>query len=67
MAGALVHLPAGERHWFRCDQPGEIAVVTGGNRAFAIFKGPAHVPDGSPAEDYLAVALRCGEEERHDG
>ena len=66
-AGALVHVPAGERHWFRFDQPGETVVVTGGHCAFAMFKGLADVPDGSPAEDYLAVALRYGEEDRRDG
>ena len=66
-AGALVHVPAGERHWFRFDQPGETVVVTGGHRAFAMFKGLADVPEGSPAEDYLAVALRYGEEDRRDG
>ena len=66
-SGALVHVPAGERHWFRFDQPGETVVVTGGHRAFAMFKGLADVPDGSPAEDYLAVALRYGEEDRRDG
>ena len=66
-AGALVHVPAGERHWFRFDQPGETVVVTGGHSAFAMFKGLADVPDGAPAEDYLAVALRYGEEDRRDG
>ena len=66
-AGALVHVPAGERHWFRFDQPGETVVVTGGHCAFAMFKGLADVPDGSPAEDYLSVALRYGEEDRRDG
>ena len=66
-AGALVRVPAGERHWFRFDQPGETVVVTGGHSAFAMFKGLADVPDGSPAEDYLAVALRYGEEDRRDG
>ena len=66
-AGALVHVPAGERHWFRFDQPGETVVVTGGHCAFAMFKGLADVPDGSPAEDYLAVALRYGEEDRREG
>ena len=65
--GALVHVPAGERHWFRFDQPGETVVVTGGHSAFAMFKGLADVPEGSPAEDYLAVALRYGEEDRRDG
>ena len=66
-AGALVHVPAGERHWFRFDQPGETVVVTGGHCAFAMFKGLADVPEGSPAEDYLAVALRYGEEDRRAG
>ena len=66
-AGALVHVPAGERHWFRFDRPGETVVVTGGHCAFAMFKGLADVPDGSPAKDYLAVALRYGEEDRRDG
>ena len=65
--GALVHVPAGERHWFRFDQPGETIVVTGGHQAFAMFQGLADVPDGSPAEDYLAVALRYGEEDRREG
>ena len=32
-----------------------------------MFKGLADVPDGAPAEDYLAVALRYGEEDRRDG
>ena len=40
-AGALVHVPAGERHWFRFDQPGETVVVTGGHGALAMFKGLA--------------------------
>ncbi|OUW27070.1 MAG: hypothetical protein CBD29_05830 [Synechococcus sp. TMED169] len=46
-AGALVRVPAGERHWFRFDQPGETLVVTGGHCAFAMFTGLADVPDGS--------------------
>lgn len=65
--GDLVHVPAGERHWFRFDQPGETVVVTGGHRAFAMFKGLAEVPDGSPAEEYLAVALRYDEVDRRQG
>ena len=65
-AGALVHVPGGERHWFRFDQPGETVVVTGGHRAFAMFQALADVPEGSPDEEYLAVALRYGEEDRRN-
>lgn len=65
--GACVHVPAGERHWFRFDQPGETVVITGGHQAFAMFQGLAKVPEGSPAEDYLAVALRYGEDDRREG
>ena len=66
-AGGLVHVPAGERHWFRFDQPGETLVVTGGHRAFAMFKRLADVPEGSTADDYLAVALLFGEDDRRNG
>ena len=64
--GSLVHVPAGERHWFRFDQPGETVVVTGGHQAFAMFQGLADVPEGSPTEDYLAIALHYGEEDRRE-
>ena len=66
-AGGLVHVPAGEHHWFRFDQPGETLVVTGGQRAFAMFKRLADVPEGSTADDYLAVALLFGEDDRRNG
>ena len=66
-AGALVHVPAGERHWFRFDQPGETVVVTGGHCAFAMFKGLADVPDGSLLRTTCSAALRYGEEDRRDG
>ena len=66
-AGDLVHIPAGERHWFRFDQSGEALDLTSGQQAFAMFQALVGVPEGSSADQYLSVAHAYGEEDRRKG
>ena len=66
-SGDLVHIPAGERHWFRFDKSGEALDLTSGQKAFAMFEALVDVPDGSSADKYLSIAKTYGEEDRRKG
>lgn len=66
-AGTLLHVPGGERHWWRFEVEGEFLSFTSGNQAAAMYRDLATVPTDAPKTDYRAVALRHGQEARPEG
>ena len=64
-AGTLVHVPGGERHWYRFgDEEGEFLSLTSGKAAAAMYQDLATVAADAPSSDYRAVAIRHGQEAR---
>jgi quercetin dioxygenase-like cupin family protein len=66
-AGTLLHVPGGERHWWRFEVEGEFLSFTSGKQAAAMYRDLATVPTDAPKTDYRAVALRHGQEARPEG
>jgi len=66
-AGTLLHVPGGERHWWRFEVEGEFLAFTSGKEAAAMYRDLATVPADAPKTDYRAVALRHGQEARPEG
>lgn len=66
-AGTLLHVPGGERHWWRFEVEGEFLSFTSGKQAAAMYQDLATVPTDAPKTDYRAVALRHGQEARPEG
>jgi len=66
-AGTLLHVPGGERHWWRFEVEGEFLSFTSGKQAAAMYRDLATVPTDAPKTDYRAVALRHGQEARLEG
>jgi quercetin dioxygenase-like cupin family protein len=65
--GTLLHVPGGERHWWRFEVEGEFLSFTSGKQAAAMYRDLATVPTDAPKTDYRAVALRHGQEARPEG
>ena len=64
-AGTLLHVPGGERHWYRfADQEGEFLSLTSGKEAAAMYRELAGLPSDAPKTDYRAVAIRHGQAAR---
>lgn len=64
-AGTLVHVPGGERHWYRFgDQEGQFLSLTSGKAAAPMYRDLANLPDDAPRSDYRAAALRHGQQAR---
>lgn len=64
-AGTLVHVPGGERHWYRFgDEEGEFLSLTSGKAAAAMYQDLATIASDAPRSDYRAVAIRHGQEAR---
>jgi quercetin dioxygenase-like cupin family protein len=62
-AGTLVHVPGGERHWYRFgDQEGEFLSFTSGKAAAAMYRELAGLPAEAPKREYQAVAIRHGQQ-----
>jgi quercetin dioxygenase-like cupin family protein len=66
-AGTLLHVPGGERHWWRFEVEGEFLSFTSGKQAAAMYRDLATVPTDAPKTDYRALALRHGQEARPEG
>jgi len=66
-AGTLLHVPGGERHWWRFEVEGEFLSFTSGKQAAAMYRDLATVPTDAPKTDYRAVAWRHGQEARPEG
>ena len=66
-AGTLLHVPGGERHWWRFEVEGEFLSFTSGKQAAAMYRDLATVPTDAPKTDYRAVAIRHGQEARPEG
>lgn len=66
-AGTLLHVPGGERHWWRFEVEGEFLSFTSGKEAAAMYRDLATVPADAPKTDYRAVALRHGQAARPEG
>ncbi len=61
-AGTLLHVPGGERHWYRFgDQKGEFLSFTSGKAASPMYRELAGLPAEAPKLDYRAVAIRHGQ------
>lgn len=66
-AGTLVHVPGGERHWYRFgDQEGELLSLTSGKEAEPMYRDLAQLSAEASTSDYRAVALRHGQQARPD-
>ena len=65
-AGTLLHVPGGERHWWRFEVEGEFLSFTSGKQAAAMYRELATLPAAAPKTDYRAVAIRHGQEARPD-
>lgn len=64
-AGTLLHVPGGERHWYRFgDQEGEFLSFTSGKAAAAMYRDLAGLAPDAPKDDYRAMAIRHGQEAR---
>lgn len=64
-AGTLLHVPGGERHWYRfSDEEGEFLSLTSGKAAAAMYRDLAALAADSPKTEYRAVAIRHGQEAR---
>lgn len=64
-AGTLLHVPGGERHWYRfADQEGEFLSLTSGKAAAAMYQELAGLSNAAPKSDYPAVAIRHGQTAR---
>jgi quercetin dioxygenase-like cupin family protein len=64
-AGTLLHVPGGERHWYRFGvEEGEFLSFTSGKAAAAMYCDLAGLPSDAPRTNYPAVALRHGQEAR---
>jgi len=66
-AGTLLHVPGGERHWWRFEVEGEFLSFTSGKQAAAMYRDLATLPADAPKTDYRAVAIHHGQEARPEG
>jgi quercetin dioxygenase-like cupin family protein len=67
-AGTLLHVPGGERHWYRFgDQKDEFLSFTSGKAASPMYRELAGLPAEAPKLDYRAVAIRHGQTALPDG
>ena len=64
-AGTLLHVPGGERHWYRFgDRQGEFLSLTSGHAAGPMYRELAGLSADAPKTEYRAVALRHGQAAR---
>lgn len=64
-AGTLVHVPGGERHWYRFgDHNGEFLSFTSGKAAAPMYRELAGLPAEAATADYRSVAIRHGQAAR---
>lgn len=64
-AGTLLHVPGGERHWYRFgDQKGEFLSFTSGKAAAPMYRELAGLPAEAPKSEYRSVAIRHGQAAR---
>ena len=64
-AGSLLHVPAGERHWYRFgDHLAELLSVTSGREAAAMYRDLAELPADASPDDYRATARLHGQSAR---
>jgi quercetin dioxygenase-like cupin family protein len=59
--GAIVHIPGGQRHWFRFDQEGEVLDLTSDKHAVNLYKSLSELPADAAEIDYAEAALRNGQ------
>lgn len=66
-AGTLLHVPGGERHWYRFEVEGEFLSFTSGKQAAAMYRDLATLRADAPKSEYQAVAIRYGQQARPTG